>query len=437
VVRLFFVITAPVEGIVQRLKADRRIPAAAVAVGFSALALALAGCSAKSAQPPSRRGAAGGAVPVLITKVIQKTVPVEIQVIGNVEALSTIGVKSQVGGLLTKVFFKEGESVKKDSLLFTIDTRPFEAQVSQAKATLSRDTAQLSLAKANLARDIAQQRYAEAQTGRYAKLLQEGVTSKEQAEQMRTDADAKAEAVKADEAMIESAKAAIEADQASLENANVQLSYTAIRSPIDGRTGNLNIKLGNLVKANDTDLVAINEVKPIYVTFSVPEAQLATIKQHMARGKLSVVAVPQAGTGEADGPEKGVLTFLDNSVDPTTGTIKLKGTFANEDGRLWPGQFIRVTLRLASLPDAMIVPTQAVQTGQDGQFVYVVKDDMTVDARPVTTGMRVDQDMVIDKGLQPGESIVTEGQLRLAPGMKVQMRQPGGGGQQRRRGSKG
>ncbi|MDQ2946007.1 MAG: efflux RND transporter periplasmic adaptor subunit, partial [Acidobacteriota bacterium] len=285
---------------------------------------------------------------------------------------------------------------------------------------------------ANLARDVSQQRYAEAQSVRYDKLLQEGVMSKEQAEQIHTDADAKKEAVKADQAAIESARASLLADQAMLDNTNVQLSYTSIRSPIDGRTGNLAIKQGNLIKANDIDLVTINQIKPIYVTFSVPEGQLTNIKQRMAQGKLTVAAVPQGTAVTEEAAEHGVLTFMDNSVDQTTGTIKLKGTFSNEDGKLWPGQFIKVTLRLNTLPDALIVPTQAVQTGQDGQFVYVVKDDMSVEARPVTTGMRVDQDMVIETGLRPGESIVTEGQLRLAPGMKVQTRQLGGSQQQRR-----
>lgn len=361
-----------------------------------------------------------------MAKVVQKSVPVDIQVIGNVEAYSTIGVKSQVGGQLTQVFFKEGDSVKKGAVLFTIDRRPFEAQVSQAQANLARDRAQLGLAQANLARDISQQRYSEAQADRYAKLLQEGVTSKEQAEQMRTDAAAKADTVKADQAAIESAQASVQADQALLENAQIQLSYTTIRSPIDGRTGNLAIKQGNLVKANDIDLVTINQVRPIYVTFAVPEAQLATIKQHMTSGKLEVIAVPEDQRQADDTGQRGVLTFMDNTVDPSTGTIKLKGTFSNENGKLWPGQFVRVTLRLATLDNALVVPTQAVQTGQDGQFVYVVRNDMSVEARPVVPGMRVDQDMVIEKGLQAGEAIVTEGQLRLAPGMKVQTRQPGG-----------
>lgn len=417
------------------LNHTHRVGAAAAALTVAALVFVSVACSGKSAQESpkgGRRGPGGGAVPVLMAKVVQKTVPVEIQVIGNVEAFSTIGVKSQVGGQLTGVFFKEGDFVRKNSLLFTIDKRPYEAQVSQAKANLARDTAQLSLAQANLARDASQQRYAEAQGARYDKLLQEGVMSKEQTEQVRTDADAKKEAVKADQAAIESARASLQADQAMLDNANVQLSYTSIRSPIDGRTGNLAIKEGNLVKANDIDLVTINQVKPIYVTFSVPEAQLSTIKQRMAQGKLTVAAVPQGMAETAEAAEHGVLTFMDNSVDQTTGTIKLKGTFSNENGKLWPGQFIRVTLRLDTLPDALVVPTQAVQNGQDGQFVYVVKDDMSVEARPVTTGMRVDQDMVIEKGLRPGESIVTEGQLRLAPGMHVQTRQPGGGQQQRR-----
>ncbi len=362
-----------------------------------------------------------------IAKVGQKTVPIEVQVIGNVEAYSTIGVKSQVGGSLIQVGFKEGESVKKGALLFVIDPRPFEASVSQAKATLARDQAQAGLARANLARDTAQWKYAESQTGRYAKLKEEGVVPADQAEQMRSDSDAKHEAVRADEASIESAKAAIDADQAMLDTANVNLSYTTIRSPVDGRTGNVNLKLGNLVKANDTDLVTINEVRPIYVTFSVPEVQLSAIKQRMTQGQLAVFAEPQGAAVGEPVRLQGKLTFLDNTVDPSTGTIKLKGTFANEDGRLWPGQFVRVTLRLANVTDALVVPTQAVQSGQEGSYVYVVKTDMSVESRPVTPGMRVDQEMVIDKGLSVGEQVVTEGQLRLAPGMRVTLRGPGGG----------
>jgi multidrug efflux system membrane fusion protein len=197
------------------------------------------------------------------------------------------------------------------------------------------------------------------------------------------------------------------------------LSYTSIRSPINGRTGNLTIKQGNIITANNTDLTTINQVQPIYATFSVPESQLPAIKRYMTQGSLTVIATPQS---EASVQERGVLTFVDNTVDPTTGMIKLKGTFPNPARRLWPGEFVRVTLRLTTQTNALVVPNQAVQTGQEGPFVFVVKPDRSVESRPVTTGARMDQDMVIESGLRPGETVVTEGQLRLAPGIKVTIR---------------
>ena len=378
--------------------------------------LGLVGCGANDTAAKSRKQAP--AVPVTVAAVVQKTVPIDIQVIGNVEAYSTIGVKSQVGGELTRVFFQEGDYVKKGDRLFVVDPRIFQAQVSQMEANLARDEAQLSQAQANLARDIAQEKYAQELAARYARLFQDGVISRDQTEQVRSDADAKAEAVKADRAAIESARAAIAADKALLENQRVQLGYTAIQSPIDGRTGNLNVKQGNIVKANDIDLLTINQIEPIYVTFSVPEAQLSGIKQHMAVGKLAVMAyLPDIAQ-----PETGVLTFVDNSVDMSTGTIKLKGTFSNADRKLWPGQFVRVVLRLTSRPNALVVPSQAVQTGQEGQFVFVVKKDMTVESRTITPGPRIDEETVVEKGLESGETVVTEGHLRLAPGMKVQFK---------------
>ena len=224
---------------------------------------------------------------------------------------------------------------------------------------------------------------------------------------------------------MESARAAVAADEAALRNIEVQLSYTIIRSPLDGRTGNLMIKQGNVVKANDADLVTINQLQPIYVTFTVPEARLAEIKRYMAQGKVKVLAAPP----DSHEVETGDLTFVDNTVDTTTGAIKLKGTFANAGRKLWPGQFVQVTLRLGSQRDALLVPTEAVQSGQEGQFVFVVKRDMTVDARPVVAGSRIDQDQVIEQGLHAGETVVTEGQLRLAPGVRVRIgdsrRRPG------------
>jgi multidrug efflux system membrane fusion protein len=371
------------------------------------------GCTGKSAPPP--RQAEG--VPVVVATVSQRTVPVDIQVIGNVEAYATIAVKSQVGGELTEAHFREGDFVKKGDVLFTIDRRLLEAQVKQAQATLERDKAQLSLADANLARDVAQEKYARDQAARYRNLFQKGVISREQYDQYQTGSDVQTEAVHADKAALESSRAALAADEAALRNIEVQLSYTLILSPIDGRTGNLMIKQGNVVKANDVDLVTINQLQPIYVTFTVPEARLADIKRYMAHGKVKVLANPP----DLNEAQTGDLSFIDNAVDATTGTIKLKGTFANADRKLWPGQYVRVTLRLGSARDALLVPTEAVQSGQDGQFVFVVKKDMTVDARPVVVGSRIEKEQVIEQGLHLGETVVTEGQLRLAPGVRVKV----------------
>ena len=394
-----------------------------------AVVLTLIGClagvacnntSVKAGGPGGRGRGAEGPVPVVVAMVTQKDVPINVDIIGNVEAYSTISVKAQVGGELTKVSFHEGDSVKKGDLLFTIDARPYEAQLSQAQANSARDTAALSQAQANLARDIANEKYAQDQGKRYRGLFDQGVVSREQADQMASSADALAQTVLADKAAIESARAQIVADKAAIDNVQVQLSYTTIQSPINGRTGSIAVKQGNVVAANTTDLMTITEVQPIYVTFSVPEAQLGDIKRYMGQGNLPVHAAPQA---DSSTQETGVLTFIDNSVDATTGTIKLKGTFPNADNKLWPGEFVRVTLGLTTRPHATVVPNQAVQTGQDGQFVYVVKKDRTVEMRPVVTGTRVDQELVIDRGLTPGETVVTEGQLRLTPGSHVQVQE--------------
>lgn len=404
---------------------------------FATASLVLAGCtstgaSASGGTPTGPGGGKGGRkgmggdVPVLVAVATQKNVPIEIQVIGNVEAYSTISVKAQVTGQITQVPFHEGEFVKKGDLLFVIDPRPLEATVNQTEAMLAQNKAALGQAQANLARDEASARYSSAQASRYAELLQNGIVSKDQAEQLRANAEASAQAVAADKAAIESAKAAIGSSTANVENARVQLGYTRITSPIDGRTGNLSVKQGNVVTANSMELITINQVEPIYVTFAVPEAQLPSIKRYMAQNTLQVRARPQDDATAEE--EIGNLTFVDNSVDVTTGTIKLKGTFRNTDHKLWPGQFVRVTLRLTVQPNAVVVPNQAVQTGQNGSYVYVLKSDRTVEQRNVTTSTRVDQDLVIDDGLEPGETVVTDGQLRLAPGSKVVVRDGRGGG---------
>lgn len=336
--------------------------------------------------------------PVSVAKAVQKTVPVRVRVIGNVEAYSTVSIKAQINGILETVHFREGQDVKKGQLLFTIDRRPFVAALKQAKAAL--------------ARDAAQERYAREQARRYGELIKDGIVTQDQYEQYRANADALAESM--------------HADRAAVDNAAVQLSYCSIRSPIDGRTGNLMVQKGNLVKANDVPvLVTINQVNPIYVTFSVPEKELAGIKKYMAAGNMKVEAYIPNDTGLA---EQGTLSFLDNIVDTATGTIKIKGTFANRERRLWPGQFVNVALTLTSIPNAVVIPTQAIQTGQSGQFVFVVKPDRSVESRPVATGEALDGETVVSKGLNPGETVVTDGQLQLVPGSRVQIRtEPKGG----------
>ena len=363
-----------------------------------------------------RGGDGGGAVPVVTATVSQKDVPVDIEGIGNVEAYASISVRSQVTGQLTDVRFHEGDFVKKGEHLFSIDPRAFQAQLEQALANLKRDEALLSQAEAQLARDAANAEFAQLTAERQALLNERGIISKDQAQQTRASADANAATVKADKASIESARAQLVAQQAAVDNAKVALSYTIIRSPLDGRTGNLAVKAGNLVTANSTELMTIAQIQPAYVTFSVPAVHLPAIKRHMVDDKLTVSATPQDTEGHV---ATGQLTFVDNAVDPTTDTIKLKATFANADRSLWPGQFTRVNLRLATLSQAVVVPGQAVQTGQDGQYVFVVKPDSTVEQRTITPGQRTGEDIVIDKGLRPGETIVTEGQLRLEPGTVV------------------
>jgi len=380
------------------------------------LVLVLAGCSADKAAPAPQQQAQ--ASPVFVSKAVLKSVPIEIQAIGNVEAYSTVSVKAQVGGELTIVDFKEGADVKKGDRLFVIDPRPYESQVAQAEATLTRDRAQLQAGQANLARDMAQEEYARAQAKRYSDLSIQGVLAKDTAEQTTAQAKAAAEAIRADHATIESMQANIAVDQAALDRAKLQLEYCTIRSPIDGRTGHVMIKQGNVVKATDVDLVTINQLHPIYVTFTVPESNLPLIKTHMAAGDVSVQSYLQ-GDNTA---EKGKLSFVENMVDSATGTIRMKALFDNPVTRLWPGQFVRTVIRLNASADSIVVPSTAVQTGQDRKFVYVVKPDMTVESRPVVAGRAIERDVVIEKGLSGGESVVTTGQLRLVPGSRVQIK---------------
>jgi membrane fusion protein, multidrug efflux system len=390
-----------------------------------AISLLAAGCSRTSAQTETgngrsgRGGGRGGAQPVVTTKVSQKDVPVDIAAVGNVEACVSISVKSQVTGQLQQAFFHEGDLVKKGDKLFEIDQRPLQAALDQAQATFVRDQALLNQAEAQLNRDKANAQYQQLTSERQSKLVSAGLLSKDSGDQSRASADATEALVKSDEANVESARATLTVQQAAVENAKVQLSYTVIRSPIDGRTGNNTLKVGNLATANNAELVTIDQLQPVYVTFAVPAVHLSAIKSHInGKDPLTVFAASPDAGGQ---PIEGKLTFVDNAVDPTTDTIKLKATFPNSDLRLWPGQFSRVTLRLATLKNATVVPSQAVQTGQDGQFVFLVTPDSTVEQRPITVAQRMGEDVVIEKGLQPGDTIVTEGQLRLEAGTRVQL----------------
>jgi membrane fusion protein, multidrug efflux system len=365
-----------------------------------------------------RGGFGGGAQPVVVAKVSQKDVPVDIDAVGNVEASTTISVRSQVTGTLESVGFHEGDSVKKGALLFTIDRRPLEAALQQAEANLVRDQALINQAEAQLARDGSNAEFQTLNAQRQAELVKRGIVDRNTGDQARTQADATALAVKADRAAVESARAELSVQQATVEAAKVQLGYTAIRSPIDGRTSDLAVKPGNLVTANSTQLMTIAQLEPVFVTFSIPATHLPTIKHAATGASLRVVATPQ---DEEAQPEEGELTFWDNLVDPATDTIKLKAKMLNWDRKLWPGQFVRVKLRLQTLHDATVVPQQALQTGQDGQFVFVVQDNMTVEQRPVMVAQRVGDDVVIQGGLQAGETVVTDGQLRLEQGTRVQL----------------
>jgi multidrug efflux system membrane fusion protein len=416
-----------------------RVRRSAAVVGLGALAILAVACGSNtSAASPGGGGGRGGRggrgagdAPVVTAKVSEKDVPIDIAAIGNVEAYATISIRSQVTGQLEQILFHEGDFVKNGQLLFTLDRRPFQAALAQADANLNRDKALLAQAQAQLSRDAANAEYMQLSAERQTQLNQRGIISKDAADQVRSQADATAALVTADKANVESAKAQLVAQEAAVDTARVQLSYCEIKSPIDGRTGNLSVKVGSLITANQLELITVARVDPVYVTFSVPAVHLSTIKQHMAGEKLPVTATAQ-DTGAQ--PTTGALTFVDNAVDTTTDTIKLKATFANNNHALWPGQFARVSLRLATVPHAIVVPSQAVQTGQDGQYVFVVKKDSTVEQRTVVTAQQVDQDTVVQKGLEPGEVVVTEGHLRLEPGSHVTTDQnaaPGAGGRGR------
>ncbi len=372
------------------------------------------------------RGGAGEVVPVEIASVTQQDVPIQIKGIGNVEALSTVAVRSQVEGTLMRVGFAPGQEVRKGDLLFMIDPRPLQAQLSEADANLLKAMAAVRQANDIVARDEATVNNDRTIVNRDLRLVEAGVIPREQYDNDLTKLHADEATVRADKSSVANLQAAQKAEEAVVQNARVQLSYTTIRAPIAGKTGNLAVTQGNLVRANDTTaLVTIASSSPIYVTFSVPERDIVRIRQ--ASGKEGLVVRGEIPGDEAN-PVMGKLSLVDNTVDPATGTVRLKATFINDDRRLYPGQFVNVVLTLGIANQAVVVPTQAVQIGQDKSFVYVVKAEGTAEMRTVKTGTAMDTMTVIEEGLKPGEQVVTDGQLRIVPGAKVQVRTPGQSG---------
>jgi multidrug efflux system membrane fusion protein len=399
---------------------DRRFTQAFCALTLMFLILTTGwGCSSSDSD---KRNTSTRVVPVIVGSVTQKSIPLQLRAIGTVQAFTTVSLRSLVGGEIVGVHFVAGQEVREGDLLFTIDPRSYEAMVRQAEATLAKDFAQVKQAEADIAKDTAQAKNARVQAERYKSLIERQLVAQEQYDQSRTNAESLEATLLADKAALENAKAAVEADKAALENAKIQLGYCSIRSPIGGRIGNLLVHRGNVVKANDTQsLAVVNQVSPVYVVFSLPEQSLPEIRKYMATEKLEV----EAWLPNEDKPaEKGVLSFVDNAIDSSTGTIQLKGTFSNKAGRLLPGQFASAILTLAIQPDAIVVPTKAIQTGQQGQYVFVVKQDLTVESRPVVVDRTVNDETVIGKGLNPGETVVIDGQLQLIPGTKVEIKNP-------------
>lgn len=372
--------------------------ATALVAALLPFALLLSSCS-KPAAPegaqggPRGRGGAGGAVPVVAATVTTRAAPVELGAFGNVQPYSTVFIKSEVSGLLTEVHFQKGQMVKKGDLLFVIDERSYRAALEQAKANLSRDQVQLENAIRQADRD--------------KELREKGIASQAELEASQT--------------AVAALQQAIVAGQALVDNAQLQLDRCFIRSPLDGKAGNILVDAGNLVKANDVPLVTINQVEPVEVFFSIPGRYLGEVMRYAAGGPLEV----RASLPERDaGTETGKLTFIDNAVDKDSGTILLGATFPNKDQRLWPGQYVNVTLTLTVRQDTKVIPSAAVETGSSGKYVFVIKPDQTAEMRPVVAGDEIGKDIIIEEGLNVGEVVVTDGQLRLVPGAKVEITTP-------------
>jgi len=364
----------------------------ALLVFLACALLLLPGCSPNGKSETTGGQKKRGAAPVTIATSRHKTVPIELGATGSIEAFATVEVRSQVTGTLKTVHFQEGDEVKAGQLLFTIDPRPFAAALARMEADLARDRAELD--NARRAGD------------RYALAAQKGYVSAEQADQAAT--------------RVATLSATVKADQAAVDAARLELDYCAIRSPLAGRTGEIRTDQGNLINANAaTPMVTINQIQPVLASFTVPERHLKDIDKYRTAGTLKVMIADKSAAGEAPA---GSLAFIDNTVDPASGVIRLKASFANMDRSLWPGQMVDIRMQLTLLPDSIVVPSQSVQTGQKGPYIYVVKEDKTVEYRPVTPGMRSNGETVIETGLQAGEKVVTDGQMQLADGVKVEER---------------
>jgi membrane fusion protein, multidrug efflux system len=351
----------------------------------------LASCSSKAQDANGSKGDKGAAVPVTVATVGMKAMPIEITTFGVVQAQSSVQIKAEVGGNLTRVHFRKGQNIQAGDLLFTIDPRSYRAALDQAKANLVRDRALEENALLNAERS--------------KELLSKGFISRSDNDKAQTDAKALSAVRRADEAVV--------------INAKLQVEHCSIRSPISGKAGDLLVSEGTLIKANDVPLVTINQIHPIEVFFSIPQADLPSVRTYMAHKKLKVRAsLPK----DYRTPEEGDLFFIDNAINQSTGTVKLGALFQNTRESLWPGLSVNVTLVLAIQNDAVVVPTVALQAGREGKFVFVVNPDNTVAVRPVTVQMAASKETVIEKGLQVGERIVTDGQLRLVPGTKVEIK---------------
>ena len=381
----------------------------------------IAGCRGQAQSEFDRPPASVSAVAA-----ITQDVPIYLDAIGRTTAREVVQIQPQVSGRIVSIHFTDGADVKKGALLFTIDPRPFEANLQEARANLAKDRAAKTQAEANLAKDVAQAKFGEAQSRRYETLVEQAVVSREQYEQQKANADTLNATVDADRAAVRSAAEAIKVDEAAIESAQVQLSYCYIHSPIDGRAGQRLVDIGNVVNpgnfGNATSLLVIQRLAPIYADFTISQDDISAVQRNMAQNTLRTeVRLPD----DPDNPVIGELTFLDNSVQNATGAVNLRATIPNDDRRFWPGRFVNVRLVLSTLHGAVLVPSTAPQMSAKGPFVFVVKEDSTAEQRPVTVGQSQGELVVIENGVAPGDRVITNGQLGVTPGGKVNVEPEG------------